>query len=74
MKDQHGCIVPRVTCDGVDANAEQLKRGMTSVYRIYGHDLNLYVLQHDAKVAKRGWLVPHASISPYPFRGAQSKA
>ena len=39
VKDQYSCIVPRVTCDGVDANAEQVKRGMTSAYRKYAMTL-----------------------------------
>ena len=54
VKDRYGRTVARVTCDGVDANAEQVNRGMAWVYRKYAKDHNLYVLQHNAKVAKRG--------------------
>ena len=46
--------VARVKCAGLDANAEQVNRGMAWVYRKYARDNNLYVLQHYAKVAKRG--------------------
>ena len=46
--------VARVTCDGIDANAEQVNRGMAWVYHKYAKDHSLYVLQHDATVAKRG--------------------
>ncbi len=53
----------------------QAKSRMTlGLSQIRDDDPDLYVLQHDAKAAKRGWLVSHVPISPYPFRGAQSKA
>ena len=32
-KDRYGRTLARVTCDGVDANAEQVRRGMAWVYR-----------------------------------------
>jgi endonuclease YncB( thermonuclease family) len=63
VRDRYGRTVARVTCDGVDANAEQVNRGMARVYRKYAKDHSLYVLQNDAKVAARGlWSEP----SPMP--------
>src|SRR5687767_7537460 len=53
VKDRYGRTVAHVSCDGVDANAEQVNRGMAWVYRRYAKDHNLYIVQHDAKVAKR---------------------
>ena len=55
MKDRYQRIVARVKCAGVNANAEQVNRGMAWVYRRYAKDHDLYVLEHGAKVEKRGY-------------------
>jgi hypothetical protein len=55
VKDQYGRTVARVTCNGVDANAEQVNRGMAWVYRRYAKDHDLYVLEHGAKAASAGY-------------------
>jgi len=55
VKDRYGRTVARVTCEGVDANAEQVNRRMAWVYRKYARDHSLYVLQHEATVAGRGY-------------------
>jgi hypothetical protein len=63
VKDRYKRTVARIKCSGVDANTEQVKRGMAWVYRRYSKDHNLYVMQHDAKVVTRGlW----ADSSPIP--------
>ncbi|WON72891.1 thermonuclease family protein [Nitrosospira sp. Is2] len=63
VKDRYQRIVARVKCAGVDANAEQVSRGMAWVYRRYAKDHDLYVLEHVAKVEKLGlW----AGSSPTP--------
>jgi micrococcal nuclease len=54
VKDQYKRTVAHIKCAGVDANTEQVRRGMAWVYRRYARDHNLYVIQHDAKSAKRG--------------------
>jgi endonuclease YncB( thermonuclease family) len=63
VKDRYQRIVARVKCAGVDANAEQVNRGMAWVYRRYAKDHDLYVLEHGAKVGKRG-LWAHSSPTP----------
>ena len=68
VKDKHGRTVARVTCNGVDANAEQVNRGMAWVYRKYAKDNKLYVLQHEAKVAKRGLWSDPSPIPPRAWR------
>ncbi|WON75331.1 thermonuclease family protein [Nitrosospira sp. Is2] len=68
-KDRYGRTVAPVTCDGVDANAEQVNRGMAWVYRKYAKDHNLYVLQYDAKAAGRGlWSEPSPTMPPWEWR------
>lgn len=63
VKDSHGRTIARMTCNGANPHAEQVNRGMACVYRKYAKDNRLYVLQHEAKAAKRGlWSDP----SPLP--------
>jgi endonuclease YncB( thermonuclease family) len=54
VKDHHKRTVARVKCSGVDVNKEQVTRGMAWVYPQYAKDQNLYILQDDAKLARRG--------------------
>jgi micrococcal nuclease len=68
VKDRYGRTVARVTCEGVDANAEQVKRGMAWVYRKYAKDHSLYVLQNDAKVAGRGLWSEPSPMPPWEWR------
>lgn len=53
-KDRYGRTLARVYCDGVDANTEQIRRGMAWVYDRYVTDRGLYSIQDEAKAAKRG--------------------
>ena len=68
VKDRYQRIVARVKCAGVDVNAEQVNRRMAWVYRKYAKDHNLYVLQHDAKVAKRGLWGDPGPTPPWEWR------
>jgi micrococcal nuclease len=67
-KDRYGRTVARISCDGVDANAEQISRGMAWVYRKYAKDHNLYVLQQDAKSAGRGLWSESSPMPPWEWR------
>jgi len=60
--------VARVKCDGVDANAEQVNRGMAWVYRRYARDHDLFVLEHGAKVGKRGLWTDPSPTPPWQWR------
>ena len=51
-KDRYGRTVARVICDGVDANEEQIKRGMAWVYDKYVRDQSLYSIQDKARDIK----------------------
>ncbi|WP_235001438.1 thermonuclease family protein [Nitrosovibrio sp. Nv4] len=72
-KDRYKRIVARIKCDGTDANAEQVGRGMAWVYRRYAKDHDLYVLEHNAKVEKRGLWSEPSPIAPWNFRDNRRK-
>ena len=67
-KDRYKRTVARIKCDGVDANAEQVSRGMAWVYRRYAKDHDLFVLEHNAKVEKRGLWSEPSPIRPWEWR------
>ena len=47
--DKYGRVLGRVECRGLDANAEQVRRGMAWVYDNYVTDRSLYALQNEAR-------------------------
>ena len=59
--DRYKRTVARVMCAGVDANAEQVNRGMAWVYRRYAKDHDLYVLEHVQK-----WASAACGVMPPP--------
>ena len=57
-----------MSCEGVDANAEQVRRGMAWVYDRYVTDRALYAVQTEARDAGRGlWADPDA-VPPWQWR------
>ncbi len=71
--DRYGRTVARIKCDGVDANAEQVRLGMAWVYDKYVKDASLYQLQDGARAARRGLWADSTPIPPWEFRRRQSK-
>lgn len=71
--DRYRRTIGRVRCDGVDANAEQVRQGMAWAYRDYLTDQSIAELEAEAKSAKRGlWGDAHPT-PPWEFRhGGQS--
>jgi endonuclease YncB( thermonuclease family) len=68
VKDRYQRVVTRVKCAGVDANAEQVSRGMAWVYPRYAKHHDLYVLGHGAKVGKRGLWADSSPTPPWQWR------
>lgn len=69
-RDRYGRTIGRVWCAGVDANAEQVRRGMAWVYDRYATDQALYTLQAEARAAHRGlWADAHPA-PPWEWRHA----
>lgn len=67
--DRYGRVVGRIACDGVDANSEQVRRGMAWVFDRYAaRNSPLYDLQSEARVMQRGlWADPHP-VAPWEWR------
>lgn len=67
-KDRYGRTVGVVFVDGLNVNAELVKQGMAWVYRKYTDDERLYVLESEAKQAKRGLWLDENPIPPWEWR------
>ncbi|MPZ46986.1 MAG: nuclease [Betaproteobacteria bacterium] len=65
-RDRYGRVLAAVSCEGDDANAEQVRRGMSWVYVRYApKDSPLYAIEADARVQRRGmWAMP-APVPPW---------
>lgn len=63
-EDQYGRPLVSATVNGLNVEAEQVRRGYAWVYRRYATDMALYPLEESARAAKRGlWADP----SPQPL-------
>lgn len=69
--DRYGRTLGRVYCDGIDANAEQIRRGMAWVYEHYATDLRLYALQAAAQASGIGLWVDARPMPPWKWRHAR---
>ena len=69
--DRYGRPIAQVSIDGMDVNAEQVKRGYAWVFRRYSNDPTLLALEAQAKSAGLGlWADPHP-IAPWDWRAAR---
>jgi endonuclease YncB( thermonuclease family) len=67
-KDKYKRTLARLFCYGVDANAEQVKRGMAWAFQKYITDQNIDLLDKAARKKKVGlWQDPNP-IPPWEFR------
>jgi len=66
--DKYGRTVGTIFVDGLDANREQIKRGMAWAYRQYLHDQSLLQVEDEARRAKAGlWSDPNP-MPPWEYR------
>jgi endonuclease YncB( thermonuclease family) len=74
--DKYGRTVGTLFVEGLDANEEQIKRGMAWVYRKYLHDQSLLPLEEVARQAKAGLWADANPMAPWDYRhgGKQKKA
>ena len=71
-KDRNGRVLARVTCNGTDANAEQVRRGMAWVFDRYSSPNSpLYAVQEEARAARRGVWARNDPIAPWEWRRRQ---
>jgi endonuclease YncB( thermonuclease family) len=66
--DRYKRTLGRLRCDGVDANAEQVKRGMAWAYRQYLTDQAIADLEEQAKIAGTGLWADENPTPPWEFR------
>lgn len=66
--DRYGRSIGRVYCAGIDANVEQLKRGMAWVYDKYVKDRALYVVQDEARSRRIGLWSDEDPTPPWLWR------
>ena len=68
--DRYGRTVGRITVDGLDVNAEMVRRGAAWVYRKYAKDQSLFTIEKQARDAKTGlWALPEADrVPPWEWR------
>ena len=70
-KDYYGRILARVRCNGVDVNAEQVRRGMAWVADQSVEDRELLQLQEEARAAKRGLWSYGSPIPPWKWHSRE---
>jgi len=66
--DRYGRTVAHVSCNGVNANTEQVRSGMAWVFERYVTDRSLYRLQGDARTAHRGLWADSQPVPPWEWR------
>lgn len=66
--DRYGRSIARVTCNGVDANTEQVRLGMAWVYDKYVKDKSLYAIQDQARAGKIGLWADPDPVPPWEWR------
>ncbi len=75
-RDRYGRTIGRIYCftpgvkTGIDANAEQIRRGMAWVFDRYVTDRDLYRIQDDARDARRGLWADQSPTPPWEWRKA----
>jgi endonuclease YncB( thermonuclease family) len=70
-QDRNGRTLGRVWCDRIDANAEQVRRGMAWVFDRYVKDRALHPLQDAARAQRLGLWSDAAPIPPWEWRQAK---
>ena len=66
--DVYSRTVAHVTCNGVDANSEQVRTGMAWVFDRYVTDRRLYSLQDEARAERRGLWADAKPVAPWEWR------
>ena len=67
-KDRYGRTLARVSCDGTDANAEQVRRGLAWAYTKYLTDPQIKVLEEEARASRLGLWRDEKPVPPWEWR------
>jgi endonuclease YncB( thermonuclease family) len=75
-QDKYKRTLARIECNGIDANAEQVRRGMAWAYRQYlkDHLISLLRFEADAKEKKIGLWNDSNPTPPWEFRHGKKSA
>ncbi len=72
--DRYGRTLGRVRCAGVDANAEQVRRGWAWVFVRYApKNSPLYSVEAEARAEKRGLWADPEPVPPWEWRRAKKE-
>lgn len=66
--DRYGRTVARVFCEGIDANREQVRRGLAWAYLKYLTDRELLDVEAEARAAGRGLWADPDPVPPWEWR------
>jgi len=73
-EDRYGRTLGQVHCGGVNANAEQVRRGMAWVFLRYApKDSPLFAVETEARLAKRGLWADDSAVRPWEWRRSRDK-
>lgn len=72
--DRYGRSVARITCAGVDANAQQVRAGMAWVFERYAKDRSLLADQDAARASRRGLWADSGPVAPWDWRARRRSA
>lgn len=67
-RDRYGRTIGTVFVNGLDVNAEQVRRGMAWVYVRYARDPGLVAVEREAREARRGLWADPAPVPPWEWR------
>ncbi len=69
--DRYGRTVAVVTCNGVEANTEQVRKGMAWVYPKYNKDPMLPAIEKAARASRLGLWIDGDPSAPWEFRARE---
>jgi len=70
-RDRYGRTVARVSCEGTDASAEQVRAGMAWAFTRYLSDPSISRLEGEAKESRRGLWADASPVAPWEWRHKQ---
>lgn len=73
-RDRYGRTVARVECRGLDASAEQIRRGMAWRFVRYSTDATIQPLEDAARSARTGLWADAAPVPPWEWRATRRAA
>jgi endonuclease YncB( thermonuclease family) len=73
-EDQYGRKLGTVYCGGVDANAEQVRRGLAWVSRLDRPDASLFSAERAARAGRIGLWADPGAVPPWKWRRANTSA